>query len=188
MKNATFYILPALNEEASVAAVISGLKEVDPNGVVVVVDDASTDSTILRAASQGACVLPLVEPSQVLQRRVVVAYVAVAEANRACWCCFACACVVHLSFVHLGCHVVVVETATVTVVAAVVSLAQVNAACALGEVAARRPHLHRQLRQPSFVATLASPPAAAAVAAVAAPLPSAFVSVGTLGQGTPAPT
>lgn len=61
MKNATFYILPALNEEASVAAVISGLKEVDPNGVVVVVDDASTDSTILRAASQGACVLPLVD-------------------------------------------------------------------------------------------------------------------------------
>ena len=43
------------------AAVISGLKEVDPNGVVVVVDDASTDSTILRAASQGACVLPLAD-------------------------------------------------------------------------------------------------------------------------------
>ena len=88
------------------------------------------------------CVLPLMVPSQVSQRRFVVAYAAVAEANRACWCCFACACVVHLSFVHLGCHVVV-ETVTVTVVAAVVSLAQVNAACALGEVAARRPHLHR---------------------------------------------
>lgn len=61
MKNTTFYILPALNEEGSVGAVISGLRELDPNGVVVVVDDASTDSTILRAASQGACVLPLVD-------------------------------------------------------------------------------------------------------------------------------
>lgn len=88
------------------------------------------------------CVLPLVVPSQVLQRRFVVAYVAVAEASRACWCCFACACVAQLSFVQHGCHVVV-ETATVTVVAAVVSLAQVNDACALGEEQARRPHLHR---------------------------------------------
>jgi glycosyltransferase involved in cell wall biosynthesis len=54
-----FYILPALNEDASVAMVISALRAVDAAGQVVVVDDNSNDSTALVAEAAGARILSL---------------------------------------------------------------------------------------------------------------------------------
>src|SRR5689334_6709425 len=52
-------IVPALNEERSIAAVIAEIRAADPEFDVVVVDDGSTDRTAARAAEQGARVLTL---------------------------------------------------------------------------------------------------------------------------------
>lgn len=50
-------IIPALNEEATIADVVSGvLERID--GQVIVVDNASTDATAERARSAGALVVP----------------------------------------------------------------------------------------------------------------------------------
>ena len=52
-------IVPARNEEASVASVIEELRAFDPDLDVVVVDDGSTDRTAVVAAAAGAHVLRL---------------------------------------------------------------------------------------------------------------------------------
>jgi glycosyltransferase involved in cell wall biosynthesis len=52
-------IVPALNEERSIAAVIAEIRAADPEFDVVVIDDGSTDRTAARAAEQGARVLTL---------------------------------------------------------------------------------------------------------------------------------
>jgi glycosyltransferase involved in cell wall biosynthesis len=52
-------IVPALNEERSIAAVIGEIRAADPGFDVVVIDDGSTDRTGARAAEQGAHVLTL---------------------------------------------------------------------------------------------------------------------------------
>ena len=52
-------IVPALNEERSIATVIAEIRAADPEFDVVVVDDGSTDRTAARAAEQGANVLSL---------------------------------------------------------------------------------------------------------------------------------
>jgi glycosyltransferase involved in cell wall biosynthesis len=52
-------IVPALNEEGSIAAVIAEIRAVDPGFDVIVIDDGSTDRTAARAAEQGAHVLTL---------------------------------------------------------------------------------------------------------------------------------
>jgi glycosyltransferase involved in cell wall biosynthesis len=52
-------IVPALNEERSIAAVIAEIRASDPEFDVVVIDDGSTDRTAARAAEQGAHVLTL---------------------------------------------------------------------------------------------------------------------------------
>ncbi len=52
-------IVPAFNEAASVAGVVSDIRTAIPACRVVVVDDGSTDETALRAASAGAAVLSL---------------------------------------------------------------------------------------------------------------------------------
>ena len=52
-------IVPALNEERSIAAVIAEIRAADPGFDVVVIDDGSTDRTAARAAEQGAHVLTL---------------------------------------------------------------------------------------------------------------------------------
>ena len=52
-------IVPALNEEATVAGVIDGLRAFDPAIDVVVVDDGSTDGTAAAATASGAHVLRL---------------------------------------------------------------------------------------------------------------------------------
>jgi glycosyltransferase involved in cell wall biosynthesis len=52
-------IVPALNEEQSVARVIAEIREADPTFDVVVVDDGSRDSTAAVAESAGARVLRL---------------------------------------------------------------------------------------------------------------------------------
>jgi glycosyltransferase involved in cell wall biosynthesis len=52
-------IVPALNEERSIATVIAEIRAADPEFDVVVIDDGSTDRTSARAAEQGAKVLTL---------------------------------------------------------------------------------------------------------------------------------
>jgi glycosyltransferase involved in cell wall biosynthesis len=52
-------IVPALNEESSIATVIAEIRAADPEFDVVVIDDGSTDRTAARAAEQGANVLTL---------------------------------------------------------------------------------------------------------------------------------
>jgi glycosyltransferase involved in cell wall biosynthesis len=52
-------IVPALNEERSIAAVIAEIRAADPEFDVVVIDDGSTDRTAARATEQGARVLTL---------------------------------------------------------------------------------------------------------------------------------
>jgi glycosyltransferase involved in cell wall biosynthesis len=52
-------IVPALNEEASIAAVIAEIRAADLGFEVIVIDDGSTDRTAARAAEQGARVLTL---------------------------------------------------------------------------------------------------------------------------------
>jgi glycosyltransferase involved in cell wall biosynthesis len=52
-------IVPARNEEASIGAVVREILAVDPELVVVVVDDASTDRTSARAREAGARVVAL---------------------------------------------------------------------------------------------------------------------------------
>ncbi len=51
--------IPAWNEQASVGGVVRAVGEVFPSGVVVVVDDGSSDSTGIEAAAAGAKVLSL---------------------------------------------------------------------------------------------------------------------------------
>ena len=53
-------IVPALNEEASIAAVIAEIRAADPGFEVIVVDDGSTDRTAARRRRPGAtcCSLP----------------------------------------------------------------------------------------------------------------------------------
>jgi glycosyltransferase involved in cell wall biosynthesis len=52
-------IVPAYNEAGSVGAVVSEIREADPELAVVVVDDGSTDATAELAAAAGATVLSL---------------------------------------------------------------------------------------------------------------------------------
>jgi glycosyltransferase involved in cell wall biosynthesis len=52
-------ILPAHNEEASIAGVIAEIRETDPDFQIVVVDDGSTDRTAEAARAAGAIVLRL---------------------------------------------------------------------------------------------------------------------------------
>jgi glycosyltransferase involved in cell wall biosynthesis len=52
-------IVPAYNEAGSVGAVVSEIREADPELTVVVVDDGSTDATAELAAAAGATVLSL---------------------------------------------------------------------------------------------------------------------------------
>jgi glycosyltransferase involved in cell wall biosynthesis len=52
-------IVPALNEERSIATVIAEIRAADPEFDVVVIDDGSTDRTAARAAEEGARVLTL---------------------------------------------------------------------------------------------------------------------------------
>jgi glycosyltransferase involved in cell wall biosynthesis len=52
-------IVPALNEEASVGAVVDEIRAVDPSFDVLVVDDGSTDRTTAVAAARGARVVRL---------------------------------------------------------------------------------------------------------------------------------
>jgi glycosyltransferase involved in cell wall biosynthesis len=52
-------IVPALNEEASIAYVVRSVREVMPETPVLVIDDASLDSTVWVARAAGAEVLPL---------------------------------------------------------------------------------------------------------------------------------
>jgi glycosyltransferase involved in cell wall biosynthesis len=52
-------IVPALNEEESVARVIDGIRAFDPGMEIVVVDDGSSDRTSAVAAARGAHVLRL---------------------------------------------------------------------------------------------------------------------------------
>ena len=53
------FVIPALNEAATIAAVVSGARAAAPGAMVVVVDDGSTDRTAERAAGAGAVVLRL---------------------------------------------------------------------------------------------------------------------------------
>lgn len=52
-------VLPALNEQDSVARVVREVRAAQPNATVLVVDDGSTDATAERAASAGAMVMRL---------------------------------------------------------------------------------------------------------------------------------
>jgi glycosyltransferase involved in cell wall biosynthesis len=52
-------IVPALNEEQSVARVVAEIRSVDPEFVVLVIDDCSSDRTCLVAEEAGALVLRL---------------------------------------------------------------------------------------------------------------------------------
>ena len=55
----TLVIIPALNEEAAIATVISDLRERQPNCDVLVIDDGSTDRTAATARDHGAKVVSL---------------------------------------------------------------------------------------------------------------------------------
>lgn len=55
----TLVVLPALNEEASVGAVVREVREKLPGVACLVVDDGSTDGTAERAAAAGAVVASL---------------------------------------------------------------------------------------------------------------------------------
>lgn len=57
--HATLAIVPALNEEASISAVIADLRRDAPDLGVLVVDDGSTDATALVAREAGADVVSL---------------------------------------------------------------------------------------------------------------------------------
>ena len=52
----TLVFIPALNEESSIAAVISGVREALPDADILVVDDGSTDATAARARAASAAV------------------------------------------------------------------------------------------------------------------------------------
>jgi glycosyltransferase involved in cell wall biosynthesis len=52
-------VLPALNEQGSVARVVREVRSAQPNATVLVVDDGSSDATAERAASAGAMVMRL---------------------------------------------------------------------------------------------------------------------------------
>jgi glycosyltransferase involved in cell wall biosynthesis len=52
-------VLPALNEQDSVARVVHEIRAAQPNAAVLVVDDGSTDATASRAAAAGALVMRL---------------------------------------------------------------------------------------------------------------------------------
>jgi glycosyltransferase involved in cell wall biosynthesis len=52
-------IVPAFNEEGAIAGVVRSIQQYVPGVPVLVIDDCSTDSTILQARSAGAEVLPL---------------------------------------------------------------------------------------------------------------------------------
>ena len=55
----TVVVIPALNEAATISAVVSGARAAAPGAMVVVVDDGSTDRTAELAAAAGAEVLRL---------------------------------------------------------------------------------------------------------------------------------
>ena len=55
----TVVVIPALNEAATITAVVSGARLAAPGAMVVVVDDGSTDRTAELAAAAGAEVLRL---------------------------------------------------------------------------------------------------------------------------------
>jgi hypothetical protein len=52
-------VIPAFNEESSVAAVVREVHEWSPGSDVVVIDDGSTDATAARASAAGAVVIGL---------------------------------------------------------------------------------------------------------------------------------
>jgi glycosyltransferase involved in cell wall biosynthesis len=52
-------VLPALNEQDSVARVVHEIRAAQPHAAVLVVDDGSTDATASRAAAAGALVMRL---------------------------------------------------------------------------------------------------------------------------------
>jgi glycosyltransferase involved in cell wall biosynthesis len=52
-------VLPALNEQDSVARVVREVRAAQPNATVLVVDDGSTDGTAARASGAGAMVMRL---------------------------------------------------------------------------------------------------------------------------------
>lgn len=57
--NETLIVIPALNEEGSVGAVVREIFESIPNAAILVVDDGSTDHTTVRAIEAGARVATL---------------------------------------------------------------------------------------------------------------------------------
>jgi glycosyltransferase involved in cell wall biosynthesis len=52
-------VIPAFNEAASIASVLSDLRKTLPQARLIVVDDGSTDATVMIAREQRATVLPL---------------------------------------------------------------------------------------------------------------------------------
>jgi glycosyltransferase involved in cell wall biosynthesis len=61
MKNKLAVLIPALNEEKNIREVIQGVRKAI-TGEIVVIDDASSDSTARVAREEGAKVLPLLLP------------------------------------------------------------------------------------------------------------------------------
>jgi glycosyltransferase involved in cell wall biosynthesis len=51
------YVIPALNEERSIGKVIAGIKEIDKDGEIIVVDSDSTDRTSEISRASGAVVV-----------------------------------------------------------------------------------------------------------------------------------
>ncbi|MEM4778599.1 MAG: glycosyltransferase, partial [Thermoplasmatales archaeon] len=51
------YIIPAMNEEATIGGVIDSIREIDKEGEIIVVDSDSTDRTAEIARSKGAIVV-----------------------------------------------------------------------------------------------------------------------------------